>query len=112
MKEIYKVYGIKSQQIPVFCPTNNNIQKRNHQVIKGILRKLCIEQPKQWHRYIINPLLFTIRITENSNGYTPFELLFRRLSRTHVAVLRDLWTGLDQDLEVKTTYQYVLDIRN
>ena len=111
MKEIYKVYGIKSQQIPVFCPTNNSIQERSHQVIKGILRKLCSEQPKQWHRYI-DPLLFAIRTTENSNGYTPFELLFGRLPRTHVAVLRDLWTGQDQDPEIKTTYQYVLDIRN
>jgi hypothetical protein len=111
MKEIYKVYGIKSQQIPVFCPTNNSIQERSHQVIKGILRKLCSEQPKQWHRYI-DPLLFAIRTTENSNGYTPFELLFGRLPRTHVAVLRDLWTGHDQDPEVKTMYQYVLDIRN
>jgi hypothetical protein len=111
MKEIYKVYGIKSLQIPVFCPTNNSVQERSHQVIKGILRKLCNEQPKQWHRYI-DPLLFAIRTTENSNGYTPFELLFGRLPRTHVAVLRDLWTGQDQNQEVKTTYQYVLDIRN
>ena len=111
MKEIYKVYGIKSQQIPVFCPTNNSVQERSHQVIKSILRKLCSEQPRQWHRYI-DPLLFAIRTTENSNGYTPFELLFGRLPRTHVAVLRDLWTGQDQDPEVKTTYQYVLDIRN
>jgi RNase H-like domain found in reverse transcriptase/Reverse transcriptase (RNA-dependent DNA polymerase)/Integrase zinc binding domain/SCAN domain len=111
MKEIYKVYGIKSQHIPVFCPTNNSIQERSHAVIKSILRKLCSEQPKQWHRYI-DPLLFAIRTTENSNGYTPFELLFGRLPRTHVAVLRDLWTGQDQDPEIKTTYQYVLDIRN
>jgi len=57
-------------------------------------------------------LLFAIRTTENSNGYTPSELLFGRLPRTHVAVLPDLWTGQDQDPEVKTTYQYVLDIRN
>ena len=111
MKEIYKVYGIRSQQIPVFCPTNNSIQERSHQVIKGILRKLCSEQPRQWHRYV-DPLLFAIRTTENSNGYTPFELLFGRLPHTHVAVLRDLWTGQEQDPEVKTTYQYVLDIRN
>ena len=75
------------------------------------MRKLCSEQPRQWHRYV-DPLLFAIRTTENSNGYTPFELLFGRLPHTHVAVLRDLWTGQEQDPEVKTTYQYVLDIRN
>jgi len=86
------------------------VQERSHQVIKGILRKLCIEQPKQWHRYI-DPLLFAIRTTENSNGYTPFALLFGRLPRTHVAVLQDLWTGQDQNPEVKRIC-IVFDIRN
>jgi len=111
IKQIYRVYGIRSQQIPVFCPTNNSIQERSHQVIKNVLRKLCVEQPRQWHRYI-DPIMFAIRTTENSNGYTPFELLFGRSPRTHISVLRDLWTKQDSETEAKTTYQYILDLRN
>src|SRR5664279_526416 len=111
MKQIYRLYGIRSQQIPVFYPTNNSIQERSHQVITNILRKLCVEQPRQWHRYI-DPIMFAIRTTENSNGYTPFELLFGRSPRTLISVLRDLWTKQDNEPEVKTTYQYILDLRN
>ena len=111
IKEIYHVYGMNIKQIPVYRPQANSVQERSHSEIKRILRKLCVEQPRQWHRYI-DPLMFAIRTTENSNGFTPFELLFGRKPYTHLNVLRDLWTGHDSDPEVKTTYQYVLDLRN
>ena len=111
LREIYHVYGIKIKTIPVYRPESNSIQERSHGEIKKILRKLCVEQPRQWHRYI-DPLMFSIRTTENANGFTPFELLFGRLPHTHLNVLRELWTGRDSDPEVKTTYQYVLDLRN
>jgi len=82
LKEIYRVYGMEIRNIPVYRPESNSIQERCHAVIKGILKKLCVEQPRQWHRYI-DPLLFAIRATENSNGFTPFELLHGRLPHTH-----------------------------
>jgi hypothetical protein len=56
--------------------------------------------------------MFAIRTTENSNGFTPFELLFEHKPYTHLNVLRDLLTGHDSNPEVKTTFQYVLDPRN
>ena len=111
LKEIYRVYGMEIKTIPVYRPESNSIQERSHAVIKGILKKLCVEQPRQWHRYI-DPLLFAIRTTENTNGFTPFELLYGRLPHTHMSVLKDLWTGQDNDPVTKTTYQYVLDLRN
>jgi Integrase zinc binding domain/Integrase core domain len=111
LREIYHVYGIKIKTIPVYRPESNSIQERSHGEIKKILRKLCVEQPKQWHRYI-DPLMFSIRKTENTNGFTPFELLFGRLPHTHLNVLRELWTGRDSDPDVKTTYHHELDLRN
>ena len=111
LKEIYHVYGIEVKQIPVYRPQANSVQERSHAHIKSILRKLCTEQPRQWHRYI-DPLMFAIRTTENANKFTPFELLYGRLPRTHMDVLRDLWTGQNENSETKTTYQYVLDLRN
>jgi len=111
LKEIYRVYGMEIRNIPVYRPESNSIQERSHAVINGILKKLCVEQPRQWHRYI-DPLLLAIRTTENSNGFTPFELLYGRLPHTHLSVLKNLWTDQDKDPETKTTYQYVLDLRN
>jgi hypothetical protein len=111
MKEIYRIYGIEIQQIPLYRPQANSVQERSHAHIKFILRKLCNEQPKQWHRYI-DPLLFAIRTTENATKFTPFELLYGRMPHTHMDVLHELWIGQSTDLETKTTYRYVLDLRN
>jgi len=43
--------------------------------------------------------------------YSSFELIFDRRCRTHMSILRELWTGEKRDAETKTTYQYVLDLR-
>jgi len=78
--------------------------------MKAILRKLIVEQPKQWHRYI-HPLLFAMRSVPNSSGYSSFELMFGRRFRTHISILKDLSTEKTHEPEPKTTCQYVLDLR-
>ena len=86
------------------------VLERSHQVMKSILRKLIVEQPKMWHRFI-SPLLFAIRSTNNVSGFSPFQLLFGRACRSHLTLLKDLWTKNDSEPESKTVYQYVLDLR-
>ena len=44
-------------------------------------------------------------------GYLSFELMSGRSCRTHWSILRELWTGEKHDAETKTTYQYMLDLR-
>ena len=60
----------------------------------------------------MNPLEFSVVLIANSNGFTPFELLYGSLPYTHLSVLRELWTDQDNDPDTKNTYQYVLDLRN
>jgi len=55
--------------------------------------------------------MFAIRHTpQNSTGFTPFELLFGHRVRTPMTLLKHLWTGEKEDPEIKTAYQYVLDL--
>ena len=61
---------------------------------------------------ILDPLLFAIRTTPNASGYSPFELLYGRSGRTHLVFLKEMWSGQSSEPEVKTTYQYVLDLQN
>jgi len=69
------------------------------------------ERPQDWSRYI-TPLTFAVRDTpQDSTGFNPFELLFGHRVRTPMTPLKHLWTGEKEDPEVKTTYQYVLDLR-
>jgi hypothetical protein len=110
MKEIYKTFGINMKTIPVYWPRANLVE-RQHVIMKSIMRKLIVDQPKQWHRFV-DPLLFAMRTTSNSSGFSPFELLFGRQGRTHLSFLKELWSGKNTEPEVKTTYQYVLDLQN
>ena len=73
---------------------------------------MCAEQPRQWDRYLA-PLLFAYREAphESLGGFSPFELLFGRRVRGPMHVLKELLTKEDTETEIKTTYQYVIDLK-
>ena len=110
MQELWRMYGTKRQHCSIYHTQGNSVIERSHSTMKNILKKMIVEQPKLWHRYI-DPLLFAMRSVPNSSGFSPFELMFGRRCRTHMSILKELWTGQNHEPEVKTTYQYVLDLR-
>ena len=76
-----------------------------------MLKRLCSEQPRQWHRFI-NPLLFAYReVPQESTGFSPFEMIYGRTVRGPMQILRELWTNESDSPEVKTSYQYVFELR-
>ena len=76
-----------------------------------MLRRVTEEKPRQWDRYI-PALLFAYRDSvQESTGFSPFQLLYGREVRGPLTILRDLWTKEIEDNEIKTTYQYVVDLR-
>ena len=48
---------------------------------------------------------------QDSTGYSPFQLLYGHQVRGPLTILKELWTSNIEDEEVKTTYQYVVDMR-
>jgi hypothetical protein len=44
-------------------------------------------------------------------GFSPFELLYGRTVRGPMTILKELWTEEFDEAEVKTSYQYVIDLR-
>ena len=80
------------------------------QEVTSQAKKVSAEKPKDWHRYL-GPLMFAVRDTpQDSTGFTPFELLYGHKVRTPMTLLKRIWT--DEDPEVKTLYQYVVDLRD
>ena len=76
-----------------------------------MLRRVCEEKPKQWNRFIL-ALLFAYRDSvQESTGFTPFQLLYGRQVRGPLTILKELWTKEIEDEEIKTVYQYVVDLR-
>ena len=76
-----------------------------------MLKKMCMERPMDWDRYVA-PLLFAYReVPQESLGFSLFELLYGRSVRGPMTILKELWTKTDIEPEVKSTYQYVLDLK-
>ncbi|KAJ8050432.1 hypothetical protein HOLleu_03637 [Holothuria leucospilota] len=111
MHEVNRLLSIRQLLTTPYHPACNGLVERFNATLKQMLKKLCIERPKDWDRYLA-PLLFAYpEAPQSSTGFSPFELLFGRNVRGPMTILRELWTGETTDDETKTTYQYILDLR-
>ena len=112
MKEVFRLMSIKGLHTTPYHPQTNGACERLNGTLKKMLKKVSAEQPHLWHRYI-NPLLFAYREVEHkSTGYSPFYLVYGRQVRGPLHILKETLEGKGpQDAEQKTTYQYVLEMR-
>jgi transposase InsO family protein len=112
MQEVNKFLSIKGVRTTPWHPSTNGLTERMNGVLKQMLRKMTLEQPKQWDRYI-PALLFAYReVPQESLGFSPFQLLYGRTVKGPIKVLRQIWTEEEESEEVKTTAQYIVDLRN
>nr|KAG5704039.1 hypothetical protein BaRGS_032128 [Batillaria attramentaria] len=112
MAEFRRLLSIKSVLSSPYHAQSNGVVERLHGTLKPILKKLITSQPRQWHRYLPTAL-FSIRELPNaSTGYSPFQLLFGRQPRGPVDLLANAWTGGTDAGEAKTTFEYVVDLKN
>ena len=107
MKEVSRLLSFKQLVTSPYHPICNGLVERFNGTLKKMLTKLCAERPKDW-----DTLLFAYReVPQESLGFSPFELIYRWPVRGPMQVLRELWTKDIEDPQVRTTYQYVLDLR-
>jgi hypothetical protein len=112
MQEVERLLAIKGLATTPYHAQGNGLVERYNGTLKTMLRKLAQEKPKQWDRYI-PALLFAYReVPQESLGFSPFELLYGRTVRGPMSVLRNLWTEEQADEQVRTTSEYVVDLRN
>jgi hypothetical protein len=89
----------------------NGLVEKFNGTLKQILKRMCAERPKDWDKYL-NALLFAYReVPHESLGFSPFELLYGRSVRGPIMILIELWTKEIPDEDTKSTYQYILDLR-
>ena len=113
MKEVNRLLSIKQLITAPYHPMCNGLVENLNGTLKGMLKKVCADQPKEWDRYV-GPLLFAYReIPQESTGFSPFELLYGRTIRGPLQILQDLWTREDSDSnsDVYNSYQYVLELK-
>ena len=104
MKEVSRLLSIRRLTTSPYHPACNGLVEKFNGTLKRMLRRLCHEQPRQWHRFI-NPLLFAHRETrQEATGFLPFELLYGRTVRGPVQILKELWSEEEEVPEVTTSY--------
>ena len=111
MGEVARLLSMKQLFTTPYHAMCNGLVERFNGTLKTMLKRMCAERPSDWDRYI-DALLFAYReVPQESLKFSPFELVYGRTVRGPLAVMRELWTGeMDGDDE-KTTFQYVLELR-
>jgi len=111
MSEVSRLLSIQQSTTSPYHVMGNGVVENVNKTMKNMLKKVAAERPKDWHQYLI-PLMFAVRDTpQDSDGFTPFELLYGRSVRTPMTILKALWTGEVEDQKNVSTYQYVIDLR-
>ena len=111
MKEVSLLLSIRRLTTSPYHPACNGLVEKFSGTLKQMLRSLYHEQPHQWNRFI-NPLLFAYReARQEATVFFPFELLYGRTVRGPVQILKEQWYKEENVLEVTTSYQYVLELR-
>ena len=110
MDELLRLLACKGLRTSPYHPACNGLCEKFNGTLKRMLKRMTSEQPKEWPRFI-SPLLFAYReVPQSSLKFSPFEMLYGRAVRGPLQVLRELWDDAAPDPEVRTTYQYVLDL--
>lgn len=112
MREVSRLLTIRQLTTTPYNPRCNGMVERFNGSLKTMLKRMCAEQPKDWDRYLA-PLLFAYREAphESLGGFSPFELLYGRRVRGPMQVLKELLTKEGTETEEKTTYQYIIDLK-
>ena len=81
MQEVSRLLFISRLTTTPYHLIRNGLVEWFNGPLKKMLRRLCSEQPRQWHRFI-NPLLFAYtEAPQEATGFSPFELLYGRTVR-------------------------------
>nr|KAG5692882.1 hypothetical protein BaRGS_002317 [Batillaria attramentaria] len=110
MSEVNRLLCIRGLTTTPYHAQCNGLVERFNGTLKAMLRKLCQDRPRDWDRFVPAFLFAYREVPQESLGFSPFELLYGRTVRGPLKILEEAWTQ-DSYEEVKTTIQYVLDLR-
>ena len=111
MREIARLLSVGQLQTTPYHAQCNGLVERGNGTLRQMLQKMAADKRSDWDRYI-TALLFSYReVAQASLGFSPFELVYGRSVRGPMGVLRDIWADEDINEQTRTTYQYVLELR-
>lgn len=112
MSEVSRLISVKQLHTTPYHAMANGLVERFNGTLKSMLKRMCDERPRDWDRYV-DALLFAYReVPQEGTGFSPFELLYGRTVRGPMSILKELWSGESLQPIVRSTYEYVFELRN
>ena len=111
MSEVSRLISLRQLTTTPYHPSCNCLVERFNGTLRQILKILCAEKSKIGISTLTLFLLLIEKCPKESLGLSPFELVNCRSVRGRITILKELWTKDVPDPNVKTTYQYVLDLK-
>src|SRR6266496_1623172 len=109
-KIFFSNFGIEMRNSAPFHPEGNSLAERLVQNIKKMLHhEIISDTPRNWDLRLPN-LLWALRTMINdTTGFSPHELVYGRVGRGPLEVLRDTWEGANVDYSAlnKTAREYL-----
>ncbi|CAG2195480.1 unnamed protein product [Mytilus edulis] len=111
MSEVSRLISLRQLTTTPYHPMCNGLVERFNGTMKMMLKRLCAERPRDWDKYL-GPALFAYReVPQESVLFSPFELVYGWPVRGPMTILKELWTREITDPEVRSTYEYVINLR-
>ena len=84
-----KELGIAKVTASAYHPQSQGALERYHQTLKGMLKKICLENVTGWDQALPLVLFATREVPNESLGFSPFSLVFGHEVRGPLKVLRE-----------------------
>ena len=118
-EEFLKSLGTHHQLTPPYHAQSNGLVERFNGTLKQILKKLCVESPKEWHLHL-PAVLFAYRDAPHAaTGFSPFELVMGHRVRGPLTVVKEAMLTFPPSGEMppdeetaKSLTQRVLEIKD
>ena len=108
MKEVYALLGIKPIRTSPYHPQIHGLTERLNQILKAMLRRM-VQDGKDRDKLVPFVLFAYREVPQALTGFSPFELMFGRMVRGPLDVLKDTWeAGKSKN---KTVVSYVVNMR-
>ena len=105
-----QLLSIKQLTTTPYYTMCNGLTEKFNGTVKSTLKRLCSEQPRQWHHYINLLLVAYHEVPQESTGFSPFSVVTGRAVRGPMFILKELWTKELEEPEVKNSYQHVFEL--
>ena len=112
MKEVRRLLSIKHLPTTPYHAMGNGLVEKFNGTLNSVLKKMCIEQPRLWDKYLPAILFVYREAPQVSLGFSPFELLFGRTVKGPLNILKDLWEKERKEGPLVSLYEYVFQLRD